>query len=106
MSSPEPLLSVDKVGVEFRLPGRPVARVLDEVSVTVAAGTVVAVVGESGSGKSTLGRVVTGTLAENGRIADGQVTLGGRTLTVCPNGSTATCAARRSAISRRTPCSA
>ncbi|GAA3112475.1 peptide/nickel transport system ATP-binding protein [Kribbella aluminosa] len=81
MSSPEPLLSVDKVGVEFRLPGRPVARVLDEVSVTVAAGTVVAVVGESGSGKSTLGRVVTGTLAENGRIADGQVTLGGRTLT-------------------------
>ncbi|MGW6195809.1 dipeptide ABC transporter ATP-binding protein [Kribbella sp. NPDC055110] len=83
MSSPEPepLLSLDDIGVEFSLPGRPAARVLDAVSLSVAAGSVVAVVGESGSGKSTLGRVVTGTLAENGRITDGQVVLGGRTLT-------------------------
>ncbi|MFD7154077.1 ATP-binding cassette domain-containing protein [Kribbella sp. NPDC059898] len=81
MSSPEPLLSVRNVGVEFRLPGRPAARVLDQVSLTVAVGSVVAVVGESGSGKSTLGRAVTGTLAENGRITDGQVTLADRTLT-------------------------
>ncbi|MFF0341713.1 dipeptide ABC transporter ATP-binding protein [Kribbella sp. NPDC004875] len=80
-SEPEPLLSLRNVGVEFSLPGRPAARVLDDVSLTVAAGSVVAVVGESGSGKSTLGRVVTGTLAENGRITGGTVVLGGRTLT-------------------------
>ena len=49
-------------------------RILDGVSVDVAAGEVVALVGESGSGKSTLGRVVAGLLkAESGRVLiDGQ----------------------------------
>ncbi|MGW1092700.1 dipeptide ABC transporter ATP-binding protein [Streptomyces sp. NPDC002596] len=89
MSSPDqspdqgstPLLRVQNVGVEFALPGRAATRVLHEVSLGVSAGSIRAVVGESGSGKSTLGRVITGTLAENGRVTGGDVALGGRTLT-------------------------
>ncbi|MDT0473697.1 ABC transporter ATP-binding protein [Streptomyces sp. DSM 41014] len=77
----EPLLRVRDVSVEFALPGRPAARVLDGVDLDVAAGSIRAVVGESGSGKSTLGRVVTGTLAGNGRLTSGEVVLGDRTLT-------------------------
>ncbi|MGW3950991.1 dipeptide ABC transporter ATP-binding protein [Streptomyces sp. NPDC004752] len=84
MSSPEqstPLLRLRDVSAEFTVPGRAVVPVLDTVSLEVAAGSVRAVVGESGSGKSTLGRVVTGTLPENGRITAGDVVLGDRTLT-------------------------
>ncbi|MFF0224031.1 dipeptide ABC transporter ATP-binding protein [Streptomyces sp. NPDC004629] len=85
MSSPDPentpLLRVRDVSVEFALPGRAATPVLDGVSLDVSAGSIRAVVGESGSGKSTLGRVVTGTLAQNGRITAGEVVLGGRTLT-------------------------
>ncbi|MFD7137414.1 dipeptide ABC transporter ATP-binding protein [Streptomyces sp. NPDC059894] len=84
MSSPDrngPLLQVRDVSVEFTLPGRPATPVLRGVSLDVAAGSVRAVVGESGSGKSTLGRVVTGTLAGNGRVTGGAVALGDRTLT-------------------------
>ncbi|MFJ8787861.1 dipeptide ABC transporter ATP-binding protein [Streptomyces sp. NPDC102462] len=85
MSSPDPagtpLLRMRDVSVEFALPGRAATPVLDGVSLDVSAGSIRAVVGESGSGKSTLGRVVTGTLAENGRITAGEVVLGGRPLT-------------------------
>ncbi|MGW6010314.1 dipeptide ABC transporter ATP-binding protein [Streptomyces sp. NPDC055210] len=91
MSSPEqvpstvdedtPLLRLRDVSAEFTVPGRAAVPVLDGVSLDVAAGSIRAVVGESGSGKSTLGRIVTGTLAENGRVTSGEVVLGGRTLT-------------------------
>ncbi|WP_063756858.1 dipeptide ABC transporter ATP-binding protein [Streptomyces sp. NRRL F-5135] len=91
MSSPEyvpspgrqgkPLLRLRDVSAEFAVPGRAAVPVLDGVGLDVAAGSILAVVGESGSGKSTLGRVVTGTLPENGRITAGEVVLGGRTLT-------------------------
>ncbi|HLS77686.1 MAG TPA: ABC transporter ATP-binding protein [Nocardia sp.] len=88
MSSPDPLtvpepgalLSLHEVTVDFDVPGRPPARVVDRVSLSLSAGRVLALVGESGSGKSTLARTVTGTLAENGRVAGGRVEFGGRRL--------------------------
>ncbi|MGQ4601147.1 dipeptide ABC transporter ATP-binding protein [Nocardia sp. R6R-6] len=74
------LLSLEDVVVDFDVPGRPPARVVDEVSLSLRAGQVLALVGESGSGKSTLARTVTGTLAENGRVSGGRVLFGGRQL--------------------------
>lgn len=69
------------VSVEYAVPARPPQRVLHEVSFEVQRGSIVALVGESGSGKSTLARTVTGTLAQNARIAEGSITFGGSDLT-------------------------
>ena len=68
------LLEVERLSV--RLPGRAVRPVLDEVSLTVAAGEVVGLVGESGSGKSMTARSVLG-LLPSGAQTDGVVSVGG-----------------------------
>jgi peptide/nickel transport system ATP-binding protein len=61
-----PLLKLDNVVASYRS----LARVINDVSLTVPRGETLAVVGESGSGKSTLARVVTGLLPrESGEIA-------------------------------------
>jgi peptide/nickel transport system ATP-binding protein len=61
-----PLLQLTNVVASYRS----LARVINDVSLTVPRGETVAVVGESGSGKSTLARVVTGLLPrEAGEIA-------------------------------------
>ncbi|MCU1423653.1 MAG: peptide transporter ATP-binding protein, partial [Microbacteriaceae bacterium] len=54
----EPVLVAKDVVVEYR--GRPPLRAVDGVSLTIAAGEVVALVGESGCGKSSLARAVVG----------------------------------------------
>ena len=53
-----PVLTASEVVVEYR--GRPPLRAVDGVSLTIAAGEVVALVGESGCGKSSLARAVVG----------------------------------------------
>jgi peptide/nickel transport system ATP-binding protein len=60
----EPLLVIDRVSKQYRLPrehllsSAPVVQALDDVSFTLHAGRSLGIVGESGSGKSTLARLV------------------------------------------------
>jgi ABC-type glutathione transport system ATPase component len=65
----KPLLVLDGVGKNFRVPGGGTMAAVKAVSLTVHAGEIVALVGESGSGKSTLGRIALGLLApDTGRV--------------------------------------
>jgi peptide/nickel transport system ATP-binding protein len=76
----EPLLIIDRVSKQYRLPrehllsSAPVVQALDDVSFTLQPGRSLGIVGESGSGKSTLARLVMALEAPtHGRvILDGQ----------------------------------
>ncbi len=71
------LIIADEVGKTFPLPeGKGEFRALDCVSVSVAAGEVVAMLGRSGSGKSTLLRIMAGLIPPS----TGRVTSSGRAL--------------------------
>jgi oligopeptide transport system ATP-binding protein len=82
MISPEeaPLLDVRDLRVEFRTRDG-VARAVNGVSYSVAAGETLAVLGESGSGKSVTAQAVLGILdVPPGRIAGGQILFRGQDL--------------------------
>jgi peptide/nickel transport system ATP-binding protein len=57
-AAPEPILQIAGLAASYAK----LARVLDDINLSVRKGETVAIVGESGSGKSTLARVITGLL--------------------------------------------
>ena len=79
-AAPEPLLEVDGLHVEFRTRDG-VAKVLNGVSYSVAAGEALAVLGESGSGKSVTANTVMGILPmPPGKITRGAIRYRGEEL--------------------------
>ncbi|MDP9829106.1 dipeptide ABC transporter ATP-binding protein [Kineosporia succinea] len=77
------LLEIEDLVVSYRTRSAPVPAV-DGVTLSVAAGEIVAVVGESGSGKSTTAHAVVRLLAANARIESGQVRFDGTRLDTLP----------------------
>ena len=79
LSSPRdgtPVLSVRELRVEFAL-RRGVLTAIDGVSFDLVRGEVLGVVGESGAGKSVTGAAIIGLVDPPGRIAGGEIRLGG-----------------------------
>src|SRR5262252_3822968 len=73
----EALLAVEGLCVEF--PTRHgTLHAVNAISFSIAAGEVLGVVGESGAGKSVTGSAVIGLIDPPGRIAGGEIRLGGR----------------------------
>ena len=73
------VLEVTDLRTQFTLRTGDVVAV-DGVSLTVGQGESVGIVGESGCGKTTIGLSIMRLLPSNGRIASGQILLGGRDL--------------------------
>jgi peptide/nickel transport system ATP-binding protein len=72
-------LSVSHLNVEFPLP-RGIVRAVNDVSFSLTAGERLGLVGESGSGKTTTALAIMRLLAKPGRIAGGEIWLGGDNL--------------------------
>ena len=77
------VLSVRDLTVEF-VTRRGALRALDKVSFDIGRGEVLGVVGESGAGKSVTGSAVIGLIDPPGRIASGEIRLGGRRIDNLP----------------------
>jgi peptide/nickel transport system ATP-binding protein len=75
-----PILSIERLGVEFALPDGNVVRAVDELSLAIEAGEIHALVGESGAGKSTVGNAVIGLIERPGRIVAGTILVKGQPL--------------------------
>jgi peptide/nickel transport system ATP-binding protein len=73
----EPVLSVRNLRVEFPT-RRGTLIAVDDVSFDIAPGEVLGVVGESGAGKSLTGSAIIGLIEPPGRIAGGEILLGGQ----------------------------
>jgi peptide/nickel transport system ATP-binding protein len=78
MTECTPVLSIDRLGVEFSLPDGNVVRAVDDVSLMIEAGEIHALVGESGAGKSTVGNAVIGLIEHPGRVASGTILVKGQ----------------------------
>jgi peptide/nickel transport system ATP-binding protein len=79
----DPLLVVEHLRVEFPTRHGTLTAV-DDVSLSIAAGEVLGVVGESGAGKSITGAAIIGLIDPPGRIATGEIRLGGRRIDNLP----------------------
>src|SRR6185369_4178318 len=80
----QPLLEVRNLRVEFPT-RRGTLVAVDDVSFDIAPGEVLGVVGESGAGKSLTGAAIIGLLEPPGRIAGGEVRLGGERIDQLPH---------------------
>lgn len=76
MTGAAPILSVRDLVVEFPT-RRGTLRAIDRLSFDIDRGEVLGVVGESGAGKSLTGAAIIGLLEPPGRIAGGEIRLGG-----------------------------
>ena len=72
-----PVLEITQLAVELGGRGS-MAQILDDVSITVPAGSITGVVGESGCGKSTLLRAILGILPRHARTPRGGIIFEGR----------------------------
>ena len=81
MNGAATILQVEDVSVSF---GANAPRVLNGVSLQLAAGKVLAIVGESGSGKTLLARSIIGLLPPGAMVRSGRVELLGQDLTGLP----------------------
>ncbi len=77
MTTTSPLLEVRHLRVEFPT-RRGTLLALDDVSFSIAPGEILGVVGESGAGKSLTGAAIIGLLEPPGRVAAGEILLGGQ----------------------------
>ena len=77
------LLEIDRLRVEFPTRHETLVAV-DDLSLTIDEGEILGVVGESGAGKSLTGTAVIGLLEPPGRIAGGEIRLGGQRIDNLP----------------------
>ena len=84
MPAAAPLLEVKHLCVEFPT-RRGTLRAIDDISFDIAPGEVLGVVGESGAGKSLTGAAIIGLLEPPGRIAGGEIRLGGQRIDNLPH---------------------
>jgi peptide/nickel transport system ATP-binding protein len=78
-----PLLSVEGLDVAYRT-RQDLNQVVDDVSLEILPGQVLALVGESGSGKTTTGHAILGLLPENGVITGGVIRYRGEPIQSLP----------------------
>ncbi|HZT19910.1 MAG TPA: ABC transporter ATP-binding protein, partial [Dongiaceae bacterium] len=76
-------LEISGLSIEFDTP-RGVARVVDDVSLSVRSGEIVGVIGESGSGKTLTALSVLGLLPKRARVRSGSIRLAGESLIGLP----------------------
>ena len=73
-----PILEIEGLSVEFALESGALVKAVQDVSLTIGAGKIHALVGESGAGKTTVGNAVMGLLEKPGRVAAGEIRIGGK----------------------------
>jgi oligopeptide transport system ATP-binding protein len=78
-----PVLELNDLTVELSLAGQ-VVRPVEEVSLVVEQGMVLALIGESGSGKTMTALATMGLLPEAGRVAGGEIVIDGKSATNLP----------------------
>ena len=73
-------LEISHLSIGFRVDSGTVVRVVDDVSLQLAAGGALGLVGESGSGKSTLASAIVGLMADSAVVEHGHIVLDGTEL--------------------------